>query len=371
MTNLVVIGGFLGSGKTTAILAMAKLLLENGQKVGIVTNDQGSDLVDTAFLAKEGLPVLEVNGGCFCCHFDEFASKVSELAETQKPDIVLAEPVGSCTDLIATIFKPLQRSSTLSFSLRPLSILVDPKRATRLMEAENQTQKNVDDENVSFPDEINYLFKKQLEEADILLLNKTDTLSEYESDKLLAFLRSIVPTAEVMAVSAKTGIHIAEWAGKTATGQSKLQTIKEFNYDTYAKAEAMLGWLNSIMTVDFNEPMNVNDFSLSVMLQIRAALINENKEIAHLKMYVMADNEWLKISLVSVSNEPEFNRQMQTYEKTVNIVMNARANIEPDLLQQIVETVIQQSAHHAGGVISNLKTASFSPAKPNPTYRLH
>ncbi|MDR0287724.1 MAG: cobalamin synthesis protein P47K, partial [Clostridiales bacterium] len=97
MTKLIIIGGFLGSGKTTVILELAKRFLSLGQKVGIVTNDQGSELVDTEFLRANGLSVLEVTGGCFCCNFDEFTRKVEELAKSEMPDVILAEPVGSCT----------------------------------------------------------------------------------------------------------------------------------------------------------------------------------------------------------------------------------------------------------------------------------
>ena len=80
--ELIVVGGFLGAGKTTSILSIAKYLLSLWKKVGIVTNDQGSDLVDTNFLKASGMSVLEVTGGCFCCNFEEFINKVQTLAES-------------------------------------------------------------------------------------------------------------------------------------------------------------------------------------------------------------------------------------------------------------------------------------------------
>ena len=149
--RLIVVGGFLGAGKTTCILKLSKRLINEGKKIGIVTNDQGSSLVDTNFLASEGLDVLEVTGGCFCCNFDEFAMKVERLAEEGLPDVILAEPVGSCTDLVATIFKPLQFDNARKFDLSPLSVVVDPKRVKKLM---------MDKGRSLFPDEINYLFHK-------------------------------------------------------------------------------------------------------------------------------------------------------------------------------------------------------------------
>jgi len=190
--KLVVIGGFLGAGKTSCILSMAKELINDGFKIGIVTNDQGSQLVDTNFLVSEGLPVLEVTGGCFCCNFDEFTDRINSLADGQMPDIILAEPVGSCTDLVATILKPVQQNHTEKFNLSPLCIVADPKRVKKLM---------MEEEASAFPNEINYLFKKQLEEADIILLNKVDLLSDEEVGRIKVFLRKTFKGAEILTFS--------------------------------------------------------------------------------------------------------------------------------------------------------------------------
>ena len=100
LTKLIVIGGFLGAGKTTAIARLGKMLIDQGKKVGIVTNDQGKNLVDTNFLTSEGLPVFEVTGGCFCCNFDELTKKLEILADREMPDIILAEPVEAAQTLL-------------------------------------------------------------------------------------------------------------------------------------------------------------------------------------------------------------------------------------------------------------------------------
>src|SRR6516162_9008878 len=92
------IGGFLGAGKTTTLARLARCYLDRGQKVGLVANDQAADLVDTASLRAQGFAVEEVAGACFCCRFDELLSKVGQLETSERPDVLLAEPVGSCTD---------------------------------------------------------------------------------------------------------------------------------------------------------------------------------------------------------------------------------------------------------------------------------
>src|SRR5262245_12488017 len=106
--RFILVGGFLGAGKTTAIARLARSYPGRGQRVGVVTNDQADDLVDTNSLRSQGFPVEEVAGACFCCKFDDLVDKVGKLSETDRPDVILAEPVGSCTDLVATVVQPMR-----------------------------------------------------------------------------------------------------------------------------------------------------------------------------------------------------------------------------------------------------------------------
>src|SRR3954452_24875456 len=101
--RFVMVGGFLGAGKTTTLARLARFYQARGQKVGIVTNDQAQDLVDTTSLRSQGFPVEEVPGACFCCRFDDLVARVGRLSSQERPEVVLAEPVGSCSDLVATV----------------------------------------------------------------------------------------------------------------------------------------------------------------------------------------------------------------------------------------------------------------------------
>ena len=127
----VMVGGFLGAGKTTAILKMAELLRSRGQRVGLITNDQSFGLVDTAMLGAHGFPVQEITGGCFCCRFNSLVEASEKLTAEAAPDTFIAEPVGSCTDLKATVDYPLRRIYGQDYAIAPLSVLVDPVRAMR------------------------------------------------------------------------------------------------------------------------------------------------------------------------------------------------------------------------------------------------
>ena len=90
--KLIFVGGFLGSGKTTALAAIAKRLLEQGKRVGIVTNDQSDNLADTVIvrelLGELGVPIEEVVAGCFCCKFEELIDNIEKIL-VHKPDILM------------------------------------------------------------------------------------------------------------------------------------------------------------------------------------------------------------------------------------------------------------------------------------------
>ena len=125
----VMVGGFLGAGKTTSILRLADWLTARGLRVGLVTNDQGGGLVDTALAAAHRMPVEEIVGGCFCCRFTSLVEAAESLVRETAPDVLIAEPVGSCTDLVATVTLPLEQIYGDRFTVAPMSVVVDPLRA--------------------------------------------------------------------------------------------------------------------------------------------------------------------------------------------------------------------------------------------------
>ena len=99
-------------------------MFEAGQKVGIVTNDQAYELVDTHALRAQGFEVGEVPGACFCCKFDDLLETTNRLQQDDAPDIILAEPVGSCTDLVATVVEPMRHLYGEQYEVGPLAVLL-------------------------------------------------------------------------------------------------------------------------------------------------------------------------------------------------------------------------------------------------------
>src|SRR6516225_11886433 len=194
--RFIMLGGFLGAGKTTALARLARHYMDQGNRVGIVTNDQAQDLVDTHSLRGQGFPVEEVAGACFCCKFDDLLAKVGSLESAQHPDVILAEPVGSCTDLVATVVQPLKDLYGARFSVAPYAVLFKPSHGLKILR---------DEAGGGFSPKAAYIFRKQLEEADAILINRIDELSPRQVDELADLVAGAYPGVPVLRVSAKTG----------------------------------------------------------------------------------------------------------------------------------------------------------------------
>src|SRR4051794_31573177 len=131
--RFVMVGGFLGAGKTTTLVRLARMLIARGKRVGIVTNDQAHDLVDTNTFRGQGFAVEEVPGACFCCGFDDLVPRAASLEASERPDVILAEPVGSCTDLVATVIQPLKDLYAGRFEVAPYAVLFKPSHGIRIL----------------------------------------------------------------------------------------------------------------------------------------------------------------------------------------------------------------------------------------------
>jgi len=189
--KLHLVGGFLGSGKTTAIIGAARQLSAHGLRVGVVTNDQGKYLVDTAFFQAAHVPTVEVTGGCFCCNYDDLSARLGQLQASAQPDVVFAESVGSCADLVATVLRPLL---ALAQGLAPasLSVFADCRLLRRRLTGAE----------MPFSEDVMYIFDQQIEEAGLLVVSKVDLLPAPALDDLRARVEKRYPGKPVLFHSA-------------------------------------------------------------------------------------------------------------------------------------------------------------------------
>lgn len=360
--TIALVGGFLGAGKTTAMLRAARQLAAEGCRVGVVTNDQGEELVDTALAQQHGLTVNEVPGGCFCCRFDDFMEAVVGLGEAGHPDIILAEPVGSCTDLSATVYEPIKRYYAHQYRLAPLSIVVDPFRLSGLL---------LTPQLVALPASVRYLYQQQLAEADILILNKVDLLSSEQVEQCVCLLESLVPGTQILTMSARTGLGVSDWLnGLLAHEEPVGQRYLDLDYHTYAEAEASLGWLNARVRVWGQQPFEPTRWVSAFFYELNGHLRVAQAEVGHVKVLLKSPAGFIKASMVTTEGLPSYEQDsMAGTASQGQAIINARVNMLPAQLEQIVRRAIDTASagSSVNGIVEVLR--SFSPPPPKPQYR--
>ena len=359
--RFIMIGGFLGAGKTTTVGRLAKHFQDEGLRVGIVTNDQATDLVDTHTLRSQGFNVGEVAGACFCCNFNELTETSDQLRSDQQPDVILAEPVGSCTDLVATVVRPLQHLHQDQYEVAPYGVILKPSHGKRILSGE---------ENAGFSPKAAYIFEKQLEEADFVIINRIDQLSSEEIDELNDLLLAKYPDKTVIRMSALTGEGFDDLVDlldqPIAVGANNM----ELDYDVYAEGEAELGWLNSSLTITCNEPLELDQLVLDIVEQLRTDMADQSAETAHLKTIAMADNQQAVANLVSSDSPAQLSLASYASAKEVNLIVNARVAIDPAVLQEYVMAAVTLCCKQRGATAEFNETQSFRPGRPVPTHRI-
>jgi len=360
------IGGFLGAGKTTAVGKLAKHLTGLGLKVGLITNDQGRNLVDTAMLRSQGFATEEIPGGCFCCRFNSLVEASQRLNETKRPDVFVAEPVGSCTDLAATVTYPLRRLYGDRFTVAPVSVVLDPVRALRVFGVEPGG---------NFSDKVLYIYLKQVEEADLVVINKCDLLDAQRLEALRAAIAARFPGKEILTVSAREGTGLDVWFARTASEVQVAHTAMAVDYQVYADGEALLGWLNCTVKISASQRFDADLFLKELAGAIQARLKAVGGQVAHLKMTFSPEGSLTgniaAVNLVRDDIVPELSFHLEAPVTDGELIINLRAEAAPDVLG----TAVREGLVAAAGKFPALQATldhleHFRPGKPTPTHRI-
>ncbi|MCY2931135.1 MAG: cobalamin biosynthesis protein P47K [Planctomycetota bacterium] len=357
--KLILVGGFLGAGKTTLLSRAAEVLARRGLRVGLITNDQAAHLVDTELLRQSGQAVQEVAGACFCCAFNKLLYVCDNLIASHHPDVILGEPVGSCTDLAATVIAPLKRLCPDRFDVAPYSVLVDPDK---LMETLAALQTG------DLAAAIRYIYQKQIEEADLVVVNKVDSLGAGKFEKIAGALSRQAPHAPVVGMSARSGEGVEAWLDRVLAGGPAGTHIADVDYDTYAAGEAALGWLNAAADLAAPEPTDWKLFASTFMAAAQTALAGLGADIAHLKILLISEGGRLLMNLTSSAGVPSVQGGLLTPTRRAALVVNARVRTSPEQLQSTVESALRRAA--GASITLNLaELTSFRPGRPEPLHR--
>lgn len=338
------VGGFLGTGKTTLLLAAARRLQAAGIRPALILNDQGADLVDTHLARAAGWDTREIAGGCFCCRFSDFAHSAESLLARQ-PGVILAEPAGSCMDLAATVLRPLQRYCGDRFRIAPFTVVAEPGRCRELLAPGGDAR-------------LAYLLRNQIAEADLVCWSKSDLGDEPPE---LWGIRAI-------RISARTGEGVGAWLEEVLDGGLEAGARPlAIDYDEYAAAEASLGWLNWRAELRLRRAAPPAAVAGPFLDRLEELLTGAGAAIAHLKLFARAHTGYLKASICRNGEQPAVEGDLLALpSRRHELVVNLRATAPPELL----ESTVRRAAGELPGRLTVVHQQCFRPGRPEPEFRL-
>ncbi|GAB6167148.1 GTP-binding protein [Thermostilla marina] len=365
-TRLILVGGFLGAGKTTLLRRAAGKLMAQGRRVALLANDQAEGLVDTSLLRETGADVDEVGGGCFCCRFPQMMAAVERLMRRSRPEIIIAEPVGSCTDLAATVIRPIRKMFGEQIEVAPFSVLIDVHQMQIMQDLGREF-----DERVSrLPDSVLHIYRTQLEEADVVVLNKCDLVSSDDLAVLETSLAELLGDRPRFAISAEAGTGVDAWLQAVASGETKARTA-QVDYDVYAEGEASMGWLNANGTVTCETDVDWTDFMRGLMQRLQDDIAAAGGTIQHLKCFLTVPRKGhVAGNCVDNGRPPVVRGKLESSVRKTSLLINARVLIGAETLRRVVAEAIDRVRAETAVEIRLNVVRSFHPDRPEPVHRM-
>ncbi|AEH59891.1 cobalamin synthesis protein P47K [Methanosalsum zhilinae DSM 4017] len=320
--KVAIIGGFLGSGKTTAILNLGRQLSTNDQKVAIIVNEIGEIGIDGDTISSSGIRTSELTSGCICCSLRiDVENTLRALKEEFDPDIVLIEPTGiafpaQIRDDLATIGIP-------GITFAPIICLVDGKRFSTEFK------------------QIPKFIVTQIEEAEIIGINKIDIAPPERIPEVINRLREINEDAQIMQFSARISDERFQKLfsnifrdSHTQKNASRLDSIEMSEISTYSAEFELLP------EIDLDTARSVSE---KLLLKLKEEVMNKSPLfIGHMKAIIDIPGNMVKTSLTSFEDLPA----SDIFEKSENNgaglkLLTAVTGVEPDELTYTVERTVE------------------------------
>lgn len=347
------LSGFLGSGKTTAIQYASRVLLLQGIKTGVITNDQGIKLVDGNFFENLKIPNRQVINGCFCCNYNDLEANIQSLIETNETEIIFAESVGSCTDIVATVLKPL-------LHFRPgAQVTVSTFADVRLLQMILKGDTNL------FDEEVHYIYLKQLEEAGIIVINKIDLINKEQLEEIKQLMQEKYGSKILLYQNSLDEDNIRFWLNTLDNYQSasELQSLS-IDYDIYAAGEAKLAWLDQELEI-FSANNNALQQAEDLINNIYKKINQRQYSIGHLKFLI---NGAIKISFTS-NTQQSFTIKIKPTASAA-LLINIRVQTEPEIVTQLIAEAVKEEEMQSHCKIIVNSSSAFQPGYPRPAYRI-
>ena len=328
--RVLVIGGFLGSGKTTTVLNLGKYLGEKGYKVAIVVNEIGEVGVDGDVISRYGFNTKEITNGCICCSLKmDMRYTVTNLHKNYNPDVLLIEPTGIAFPNM--IKEEITRLDLADVTFAPLVTLIDGSRFRHLMK------------------EMKHFSRRQIEDAEILVINKADLIKPIELPIIEASVMELNPKATVFKLSAKKDDDaFREFVGAVLSDSTfclevadrpsllEVDSIACSGVATYASEFTIPGEIN---------PETASSVAEDIVRAVKGRVLKLNPEfMGHIKLFLEHGSGMVKASITAYYESPQIENVGSDVVKEPKLkILSAVSNISKGDLVSIVNGCVEDN----------------------------
>jgi hypothetical protein len=255
---------------------------------------------------------------------------------------------------------------------------------------------------------VGYIYRKQIEEAEVVVINKIDLLTEGQRGKLREKIEREYPGRRVFEIDAlrscdalvadgigdalvgeddaagapriqsATGRHsytgrrgdgFDGWLEAILGGVSEPPRVMEVDYQRYGVGEALLGWLNATIAIPAQRA-----FEGAAMLHALTHGVLERLEragipVAHFKMILEgAEGSTLRVQVTREGEKPQFAGALDGDAKGAKLLINLRAEGDPERLAEAVRAGLGTALVGVAHTVEEF--VHFRPGQPKPTHRV-
>ena len=356
-TRMLVLGGYLGAGKTTLAINLAKTLKERRDKsVSIIMNDQGDVLVDTEYSKEAGFDTRDIMGGCFCTNFDKFVSSARTLVSTGKPDVIIAEPIGTSTNIMSSVVAPMRSLHPDEFSIAPFTVVVDCVRALDILS--DKKERDIDT--------VDIIPAHQIREAEIIILTKTDLVNKDTIMKIREAIDKILPGIQIIETSSADLRNIDDIMDFVLSDKVSTKAPTGEKNQGFAFEKAKLGWYSG--TFDLIPSDDVDMYSLETDLMKGIAAEYGAKSIVHVKVIIESPEAAAKMSLVQETMQVDGIYGSRYVKTKGRLVLNARVVSPPKRLEDTMRKLIEDAQSKYPMELIRTGEKCFTPKPESPSH---
>lgn len=290
MRKFAVFSGFLGSGKTTTMMALAK----KGTKTAMITNDLGNKgLADHKLATLRECNAAEITGDCICYQTEKLVENLNRLFEEEGCDLVVSDIPGFGVGALDHVYHTLGEKYPGQYELAPFTVLTEPRTVDLLREGGG---------------DLAYILHTQLVEADLIVLNKCDLLDASGREAAVQYLKKTYPQSEVVTLSAVTGEGLDALYKALTDGQASMHR-PDIGYGGEAFTEVMgrvceynIQYYAAVCCNDFDG----NAYLLDLAREVQKRVGELKARIPHMKLLAWEpEGEYGKVDLLDVDRPIE------------------------------------------------------------------